>query len=134
MAVNKFVPNRDRVTMSVIGMNLSGAGIWVPLSDYQAGISKSFPCPPRLNTVESSIASRQTFDALHINQTVNNSIRGSYLEFRVPGIEGQFLDVLTLAVDISVTKADGVTPLDADDHSSLVNSLSNATSKAYQFF
>ncbi len=88
-----------------------------------------------LHTIKSSVAARRKLDVLPVNldDNANNhaGINDPYIEFRLPGIPGQFLDLSTLSLElqVSVAKADGA-PLDADDHVVFSNGLNNTMFKS----
>ena len=70
-----------------------------------------------LRALESSIASRNKLDILPVNlEGHNNALTDNYIEFRIPGVTGQFLDLSTLAIDLRarVTKIDGSSLADTD--------------------
>ena len=115
--------------MSASGHHVAGSSVKIPVSQYQAAVTNSFPAPGRSRVVESSVAGRQTIDILPVNQTANQSLQDNYLEFRLPGVEGLFLDLSTLCLEVSLTltQADGISPLGDDDHAVFVNGLGSST-------
>ena len=88
--------------MSAAAPNTAGTGVSVPIGRYVAGVSDRFPRVTRNRMVEVSIASREKQDILPVNILSDKSIDGSYLEFRVPGIVGRFLDLSSLALEMKV--------------------------------
>ena len=105
-----------------------GTGMAVPVHRYAASIASQFPQPNKIRDLESSILSRQRLDCLSINQS-NQALRDNYLEFRIAGIHGQYLDLTSLALelDISLTKEDGKTGLSDDDFAILANGAGSST-------
>ena len=93
-----------------------GTGMGVPVRRYAAAISSQFPKPNKIRDIESSILSRQRVDCLPVNQ-FNRGGGDNYLEFRIPLVRGQYIDLSSLALelDISITKVDGKTALGEDD-------------------
>ena len=82
--------------------------------------------------MESSIAARTKLDILPVNLEGNNEgITDTYIEFRVAGVPGQFLDLSTLALElrVGVSKTDG-TELSDTDHVVFANGLSNTMFKS----
>ena len=76
--------------MAVIMPNTPGTGNNIPISNYIAGITESYPNVNKQRVVESSINSKETIDFLPTNMGVNQSISDKYLEFRMNGITGPF--------------------------------------------
>lgn len=105
-----------------------GTGLSAPVHRYAASISSQFPTNNRVRDIESSILSRHRLDCLPVNQS-NQSIKDSYLEFRINGLQGQYLDLpsLSLELDISLTKTDGKTALGADDFAILAEGAGMST-------
>ena len=105
-----------------------GTGVSAPVHRYAAAISSQFPKINRIRDIESAISSRHRLDCLPVNQS-NQALKDSYLEFRVNGIQGQFLDIASLALelDLSLTKTDGATPLGDDDYAILAEGAAMAT-------
>ena len=105
-----------------------GTGMAVPVHHYAAAVSSQFPKPNKIRDIESSILSRHRLDCLSVNQ-FNQALRDNYLEFRIGGIHGQYLDLSSLALelDISLTKVDGQTPLGEDDFAILAKGAGSST-------
>lgn len=114
------------------GLDVHGGGVTSPLSEYSLAVSESFPRISRPRSVEASIAGRCKLDILPINLDGNkDGINDTYLEFRIPGTSGQFLDLSTLSLElrVSISKGDG-TKLTDSDHVVFVNGLSNTMFKS----
>ena len=79
--------------MAAIMPNIPGTGNNIPISNYVAGITELYPNVNRQRTVESSINSKETIDFLPTNIGVNQSISHKYLEYRINGTVGSFLDL-----------------------------------------
>lgn len=112
--------------MSVINANVLGAGVRAPVSEFSAAVTELFPNPNRSRIIESSIAGRKAFDTLPVNQSLTGSLTDNYLEFRIPGIEGRFVDLssILLELDLTITQSDGTTTFtEGDDHLTLLNGL-----------
>ncbi|XP_069177093.1 uncharacterized protein [Procambarus clarkii] len=114
----------------------SGAGVKIPLEYYSSIIIDQFPRSNRIRNVESSIASTQQIDVLPVNLPINQRLRDNYLEFRIPGTQGAFLDLANIVIDfkVSLTKDDDTTKLEEDDHVEFVNGLSNTMFEGVQVF
>lgn len=107
----------------------------VPTHLFSAGIVDSFPRPNRARIVESSITDRVTEFILPTNLTSGGSINDRYLEFRIKGVEGIFLDLSSLAIEfhgkpVLPNGAD----LPDDKNVIFVNFLSNTIFKSAQVF
>lgn len=117
--------------MAEYGLDVQGGGSSTSLRQYAPAVSEGFPRVTRVRPVESSIASRNKLDILPVNlEGSNNEINDSYIEFRIPGVPGQFLDLSTLTIDLKthVTKANG-SKLGDTDHVVFANGLSNTLFK-----
>ena len=114
----------------------NGAGAKIPLEYYSSSIIDQFPRSNKIRNVESSIASTQQIDILPVNLPINQRLRDNYLEFRIPGTQGAFLDLSNIVVDfkVSLTKDDDTTKLEEDDNVEFVNGLSNTMFKSVQVF
>ena len=121
--------------MSVIGPNTPGAGVEIPISRYIAGVTDNFPRVNRNRIVEVSIAGRERIDILPVNLTSDRRLEGGYIEFRIPGITGRFLDLskISLEVKLSLLKTGNV-KLEADDYLNLVNGAGNTLFKSVQVY
>ena len=99
--------------MAAIMPNTPGTGNNIPISNYVAGITESYPNVNRQRTVESSINSKETIDFLPTNIGINQSISDKYLEFRINGTVGSFLDLSSIIMELQLK------PLNTVDGSSL---------------
>ena len=117
--------------MSPYGPDVEGAGVYTPLREYMASVTENFPRVMHTRTIESSIASRRKLDILPVNLGTDNTITDNYIEYRIPGVVGHFLDMssLTLDLEISIVKEDGSKLTDAD-HVIFTNGLSNTLFKS----
>ena len=86
--------------MAAIMPNTPGTGNNIPISTYVAGITKSYPNVNRQWVVESSINSKETIDFLPVNMGVNQTISDKYIEFRINGIVGSFLDLFSMIMEL----------------------------------
>lgn len=117
--------------MAAYGLDVQGGGSATSLRQYAAAVSEGFPWVKRVRPKESCIASRNKLDILPVNlEGPNTEINGSYIEYRIPGVPGQFLDLSTLTIDLKMrlTKLDG-SKLGDTDHVILANGLSNTLFK-----
>lgn len=116
----------------MMSVNAPSAALQVPLENYTAAISDGFPKVNPHRMVESTIFSRQTQDILPVNSSINNKFKDSYIEFRIPGVKGQFIDLssLTLELMVELTGPDGITALADIKNASIVNGLSQTMFKA----
>ena len=89
--------------MSVIGPDTAGSGSRIPIGRYVAGISDNFPRVGRTRMIESAIAGRERVDFLPVNLSSDKTIDGRYLEFRIPGIVGRFLDLSSIALELKLS-------------------------------
>ena len=112
-----------------------GIGVEVPVGNYTAGVVDSFPRANRSRTVEASISDRITESLAPINQTTSQKITDRYILFQYQGIEGAFVDLSSLALEVglSLSKADG-TKLDDATNVVLVNGLLNNMFKNVQVY
>ena len=116
--------------------NIPGTGNNVPVSTYTAGISESYPNVNRQRVVESSINSKERIDILPVNMGINNILSDRYLEFRINGTLGSFLDLSSLLLEINikpVMRANGANLAD-DLNIALVNGLVNTLFKSMTVF
>ena len=122
--------------MAVIMPNTPGTGNNIPISNYIAGITESYPNVNKQRVVESSINSKETIDFLPTNMGVNQSISDKYLEFRMNGITGTFLDLssIILELDLKPKKSEDGSNLQETDSIGLVNGLSNTLFKCVTVF
>lgn len=119
--------------MTECGHDVQGGGISPPFKDYIAAVTKCFLNAMHKSTIESSIATRRKLDCLHGNSDGSgNEITDSYIEFRIPGVPVQFLDLLTLTLDtiIYIKTRDG-TRLGNTDYAVFASGVSNTLFKSY---
>ena len=121
--------------MASVVPNVPGSRNNVPVSTYMAGISESYPNVNRQRIVESSINSKEKIDFLPVNMGINSSLSDKYLEFRINGIPGSFVDLssLLLELDLKIVNVNGGGVPD-DVNIALVNGLSNTLFKAVSVF
>lgn len=112
-----------------------GTGTNVPLSNYVAGISSLFPSTFRQRLVETSINSKERVDFMPSNVGVNNILDDKYLEFRIGGVQGVFLDLasVTLELKLLLTNANG-DKLEDSSTIGIVNGVSNTLFKSVNVF
>lgn len=118
--------------MAQYGLDVQGGGSSTSLREYSAAVTDNFPRVSRLRAIESSIASRNKLDVLPVNlEGPNNSINDTYIEYRIPGVKGQFLDLSTLTMDMKMrlVKNDDTTLTDTD-HVTFANGISNTLFKS----
>ena len=85
-----------------MSLNESAApGVKTPLNNYSAAISEMFPRPHKMRMIESSISSKQDIDVLPINAGYDNRITDKYVEFHIPKADGSFIDLSSLALELS---------------------------------
>ena len=121
--------------MAGVFPNVPGSGDNIPVSTYTVGITESYPNVNRQRIVESSINSKERVDILPVNMGINHSLTDRYLEFRIPGTVGSFVDLtsLLLEMNLCLTLNDGnVIPNDLNV--GLVNGISNTLFKAISVF
>ena len=108
----------------------------IPVSSYTAGISESYPNVNRQRIVESSINSKERVDFMPINMGVNQMLSDQYLEFRINGVIGCFIDLSSLLVELSVIPVKSVdnANLGDEDNVALVNGLANTLFKSVSVF
>ena len=122
--------------MAVIMPNIPGTGNNIPISNYVAGITESYPNVNRQRTVESSINSKETIDFLPTNIGVNQSISDKYLEYRINGTVGSFLDLSSIIMELQLKPQNAVDGSDLKDEDviTFVNGLSNTIFKSVTVF
>lgn len=108
----------------------------VPVPDYAPSVVGEFPRIQRLRQIESSIASRSIVDILPTNLSSNARLTDKYLEFRIPGIKGMFLDLakLILELKLSLTQADGQSKLEDNVNVAFINGTANSMFKSIQVY
>ena len=121
--------------MAGVFPNVPGTGDNVPISTYTVGISDSYPNVNRQRIIESSINSKERVDILPVNMGINHSLNDRYIEFRVHGTVGSFIDLASLVLEmkLSLTKPDG-TKLAEDINIGVVNGISNTLFKSVSLF
>lgn len=114
----------------------SSAGATLPVSDFAASIVGEFPRINRQRHVESSISGKTVLDILPVNLSSHARLKDKYLEFRVPGVKGAFLDLakLILEIKLSVTQPDGQTKLEDDVNIDFSNGTANTMFKSIQVY
>ena len=122
--------------MAAIMPNIPGTGNNIPISNYVAGITESYPNVNRQRTVESSINSKETIDFLPSNIGVNQSISDKYLEYRINGTVGSFLDLSSIIMELQLKPQNAVdgSNLTDEDVITFVNGLSNTIFKSVTVF
>ena len=118
--------------MTEYGPDVQGGGVSTSLNEYVSSVTENFPRISKGRSIESSIAGRNKLDVLPVNNSNDgDGIRDRYVEFRVAGVQGQFLDLSTLTIDlmVSVSSSDGSTLSDTD-YVMFVNGLSNTLFKS----
>ena len=115
---------------------MSAAAPTVPVPEYAPSIVSEFPRIFRQRLVESSIASKSLVDILPVNLNNNARLQDRYLEFRVPGVRGSFIDLskLVLEMKLSLTQADGQTKLEEAVNVEFSNGIANAIFKSIQVY
>ena len=90
----------------------------LPVGQFVAGVSSSFPRPGRQHTLESAIEKRIELTVKPANATSDGGFTGDgFVEFRVMGCPGQLLDLSELVLDIEgyVVMGDGTVAADDSD-------------------
>ena len=108
----------------------------VPIAEYAPSIVSEFPRIYRQRLVESSIASKNLVDILPVNLNNNARLQDRYLEFRVPGVRGSFIDLsrLVLEMKLSLTQGDGQTKLEDEVNVAYINGTANTIFKSIQVY
>ena len=108
----------------------------IPVPEYINSVVEEFPKITKGRAIESSIASRYVTDILPVNLSSNMRITDQYLEFRIEGVRGAFIDLskLILEIKLSLSKSGDQTKLGDDDHFSFVNGIGNTLFKAVQVY
>ena len=122
--------------MAAIMPNTPSTGNNIPVSSYIAGITESYPNVNRQRVVESSINSKETIDFMPVNMGLNQTLTDKYLEFRINGIVGSFLDMSSIVLELNIkpVKSSNLGTLDAETHIYLTNGLSNTLFKSATVF
>ena len=122
--------------MAAIMPNTPGTGNNIPVPNYVAGITESYPNVNRQRTVESSINSKDTIDFLPTNIGINQSISDKYLEYRINGTVGSFLDLSSIIMELQLKPQNTVdgNNLKHEDLITFVNGLSNTIFKSVTAF
>lgn len=115
---------------------MASAAPSVPISDYALSVVDEFPRINRQRQVESSIASKTLVDILPVNLSSHARLKDKYLEFRVPGVKGAFIDLakLILELKLSVTQADGQTKVEEAVNVEFCNGTANTMFKSIQVY
>ena len=115
--------------------NTPGTGNNIPVSSYTAGISESYPNVNRQRIVESSINSKERVDFMPINMGVNQSLADKYIEFRINGVVGSFIDLSSLLLELSVIPVkNDYSNLGDDENVAMINGLANTLFKSVSVF
>ena len=122
--------------MAAIIPNTPGTGNNIPTSTYIASITESYPNVNRQRVVESSINSKETIDFLPVNMGLNAQLADKYLEYRINGVAGSFLDLSSIFMQLHIKLTDTATgaPLGDEVTTGLVNGLSNTLFKSVSVF
>ena len=121
--------------MSVIGPDTAASGSRIPVGKYVAGVSDSFPRVGRTRIIESAIAGREKVEFLPINLSSDRTTDGRYLEFRIPGIVGRFLDLSSIALELKLSiTSNGTEKLKADENATIVDAPVNSIFRAAQVY
>ena len=121
--------------MAGVFPNVPGTGDNIPVSSYTVGITESYPNVNRQRIVESSINSKERVDILPVNMGINHRLTDRYLEFRIPGTVGAFLDLSSLLIEmkLQLRHHDG-SDLADDYHIGIANGISNTLFKSISVF
>ena len=116
--------------------NIPGTGNNIPVSSYTAGISESYPNVNRQRVVESSINSKERIDFLPVNMGINTVLSDRYIEFRINGVVGSFVDLSSLLLELSVKPVNSTNGnnLAGDINVAIVNGLANTLFKSATVF
>ena len=116
--------------------NTPGTGNNIPVSSYTAGISESYPNVNRQRIVESSINSKEKVDFMPVNMGVNQVLADKYIEFRINGIVGSFIDLSSCLLELSLIPVNSTdnTELATDVNVAMVNGLANTLFKSVSVF
>ena len=117
--------------MAGIIPNIPNTGNKIPGINYTAAVTESFPNVNKTRNIESSINSREKVDFMPVNMGVNQVLTDKYVEFRINGIVGSFIDLGSLILELAVkpTKPD-LSNLDDDTNITVPNGLSNTLFKS----
>ena len=114
--------------------NVPGTGSKIPVSSYAAGITELFPNINRTRIIETSVNSRETIDYMSSNSSLNQRISDKYIEFRINGSPGKFLDLSTLTLEMKITFSKGNAKVPDDLNMGVINGLSNTLFKSVNVF
>ena len=121
--------------MAGVFPNIPGTGDNIPVSNYTVGISESYPNVNRQRIVESSINSKERVDILPVNMGINHRLTDRYLEFRIPGTVGTFIDLASLLVEMKIELRNRNGEQIGDDvNIGVVNGISNSLFKSISVF
>ena len=121
--------------MAGVFPNVPGSGDNIPVSSYTVGITESYPNVNRQRIVESSINSKERLDVLPVNMGINHRLTDRYLEFRVPGTIGSFIDLASLLIEmkLEIRNNDG-SNIANDLNIGIANGISNTLFKSISVF
>ena len=114
--------------------NVPGTGNKIPVDSYIAGISESYPNVNRQRVVEASINSKERVDFMPSNMGLNQTLNDRYMEFRIHGVTGSFIDMSSLVLEMSIKVSRGDVDLTDVDNISFINGLSNTMFKSVTVF
>ena len=114
--------------------NVPGTGNKIPVSTYMAGISESYPNVNRQRIVESSINSKERIDFMPSNVGINQVLSDRYIEFRINGIVGSFLDLSSIALELYLKIGRNGNNLTPAQNVGVVNGISNTLFKSVSVF
>ena len=114
--------------------NVPGTGNKIPVDTYMAGITESYPSVNRQRIVESSINSKECVDFMPCNMGLNQTLTDRYMEFRIPGVTGSFIDMSSLVLEMVIKVTKGGVDLADADNILFVNGLSNTMFKSVTVF
>ncbi|XP_068227639.1 uncharacterized protein [Palaemon carinicauda] len=114
--------------------NTPGRGNKIPVSSYMAGISESYPNVNRQRLIESSINSKERVDFMPSNVGINQVLSDRYIEFRVNGVVGSFLDLSSITLELFIRITRNGVNLTAAQNVGVVNGVSNTLFKSVSVF
>lgn len=114
--------------------NIPGTGSQIPVANYAAGITELYPNVNRVRLVETAINSRERIDFMPSNVGINQQINDKYIEFRVNGSVGSFLDLSTLTLELKLSFVKKGAKLDDQTNIAIANGISNTLIKSVNVF
>lgn len=114
--------------------NVPGTGSKIPVATYIAGITESYPNVNRKRLVEASINSKERVDFMPCNMSVNQVLTDRYIEFRVNGVVGSFIDMSSISLELMLKISVGGQNLGANNNIGFVNGLCNTLFKSVNVF